>query len=182
MDDPCSLSQSTYGLKKARDTEQFRWGREQGLLMVRRKRMGCREGFGRRKGFIMEIQVVKKPGWNSWRLRQKCLAGGDADVGTSGSRGSTGNAGGVENCRGAQQQLWSKDPSGQGLWVPQQKGWAESWSSWWAGKAAGARRAQGKVERQRGEGNKSISEKAEWMCGGNRRSTNTPLQRGGEVR
>lgn len=33
--------------------------------MVRRERMGCREGFGRRESFITEIEAVVRPGWKS---------------------------------------------------------------------------------------------------------------------
>lgn len=37
--------------------------------MVRRKRMGCREGFMRRESFIMEIEVVVRRGWKKLKIK-----------------------------------------------------------------------------------------------------------------
>lgn len=53
--------------------------------MVRRERMGCREGFGRRESFITEIEVMAR--MEKLKIEAKVFEGADADVGTSGSRG-----------------------------------------------------------------------------------------------
>lgn len=147
--------------------------------MEKRKRMGCREGFGRRAGFIKEIEVVERPGWKSRRLRQKCFEGADADVGTSGSRGSAGNAGGVTgrktaeglNSRCGVKALQDTAVTASAERMSRGLELLVSWESCWSQESSGK---GGEPAMEKGK--KALQD------GGNRRSTNTPLHRGGEVR
>lgn len=167
--------------------------------MVRRKRMGCREGFIRRESFIMEIKVVVRWGWKSWRLRQKWFEGAGTDVGThlgAEVQGQCWWRDWWESCggtpRGLEEQrerkMWIKRASGRGL---SSSGSLSGGDGQGAGKPCelGKMLDQGELrERWRasdGEGKKSwgvIAENAEWTCGEERRSRNAKRQKGEEAR
>lgn len=143
--------------------EQFRWGREQGLLMVRTKRMGCREKENLHHGNPGGCKA-RMEDW-SWRLRQKRFEGADADVGTSGEK----------NAEGLHSRYSVKVPQDVGCLFLSRKDEQRAGAPGELGKLQEQGELRERWRASDGEGQKSISESAEWMCGGDGRSRSTLL-------
>lgn len=156
--------------------------------MVRRKRRGCREVFERRESFIMEIKVVVRQGWKSWRWRQKCFEGAGTDAGTHlgaevvvamlvewpirkqwrGPRGLEGQR--------ERKMLWSKRASGRGLSSSLSLSRGDEPCKLGKALDPGERRERRRASNREGKKRRGvIAESAECMCSGERRTRNAKL-------